>query len=293
MKNILSKSSRTRTVLLIAALLLLGGAVAFFCGEWGPGVGKSGVISKLVSSCGFGLLGCGLLLLGAVFLVSYFRQFRQQPLEKKQATLRSFGHQTATACLNVLVYGGVFVVAMGGMTALDAGSVATTIVVLVVWGCCIAIFVLYRRYRKAHKTRYDLFSSAVIVLLLLFLGAGMLTVSFSTAGGAVRDLEHEPSRADVFLVDAKIDYPNWRYGRVAQAIHVLTFFTSDGERIVLEVPENDAESAMVINEQGNFVHLVYYPNTQVFCSADRWSEGRQLMGDELLGRLNEEYDFDL
>lgn len=278
---------------MVILLLLVGGAVAFFCGEWGPGVGTPGVISKIVSSCGIGVFGCSLLLLGAMFLVSYLRQFRHQSSEEKRAALKKLGHQTAIACLNVVIYGGIFIVAMGGIAALDAGSLATTVVVLIVWGGCIAGFVFYRRYRKAHATRYDLFSSVALTLFLLLLGAGMLVGSLFGTDGAVRDLEQGPSQADVFLVDAKIDYPYWKYARIIQADHVLTFFTADEERIVLEVPENDVESAMVINEQGNFVHLVYYPNTQIFCSAERWSEGRRAMGNELLGRLNEQYDFDL
>lgn len=83
------------------------------------------------------------------------------------------------------------------------------------------------------------------------------------------------------------------YARFMQADHILTFFTADEGRIVLEVPENDVESAMAINEQVNFVHLAYYPNTQVFCSAQRWAEGRQAIGSDLLGRLGEQYDFNL
>lgn len=293
MKSIQIRSSRTRVSLLVVALLVLGGAAAFFCGEWGPGIGKPGVISKLISSCGIGIFGCSLILLGVIFLVSYSRQFFRQSPEKKQATLKALGYQTAIACLNVLVYGGIFVVAMGGISALDAGSIATTMVVLIVWGCCIAAFVFYRRHRKAHKAHYDLFSSAAVTLLFLLLGTVMLVSSLSDTGRSVRDLEHGPSQADVFLVDAKIDHPYWKYGHIVQSDHVLTFFTADEEQIVLEVPENDVESAMVINDHGNFVHLVYYPNTQVLCSAERWSEGRQAMGAELLGRLNEQYDFEL
>lgn len=111
--------------------------------------------------------------------------------------------------------------------------------------------------------------------------------------GAIRDLERGPAQADAFLVDAKIDRPYWKHARILQTKHVLTFFTANEERIVLEVPESDVERAKTINDLGNFVHLVYYPDTQVFCSAERWEDGRQTMGDDLLERLNEEYDFTL
>lgn len=282
-----------RIAILVAAALLLGGAIAYFCGEWGPGIGEAGVVSILVSACGLALFGISLVLLGAIFATSYIRQFSNLIPQEKHDILEKLGHQTLTACLNVLVYGGIFIVAMGGIAALDAGNVATTIVVIAVWACCIAAFVLYRRYRKSHKAHYDLFSSAAIPLFLFLFGLCMLVVPIFNAGGVIQDLKNGPSQADVFLVDAKIDYPYWKYGHIIQADHVLTFFTADEERIVLVVPENDVDSAKVINDQGNFVHLTYYPNTQVLCSVDRWNEGRHVMGSDLLGRLGEEYDFDL
>ncbi len=282
-----------RTTIIVAAIFLFGGTAAFFCGEWGPGIGKAGVVNVLISACGMALFGISLLMFGIIFATSYIRQFSHLATDKKRDTLERLGRQTLTAVLNVLVYGGLFIVAMGGIAALDADTIGTTIVVIGVWGCCIAAFVLYRRYRKTHKTHYDLFSSVAITLLLLLLGIGVLVGSTLDTSRAAQDLKDEPAEADVFLVDAKIDYPNWRYARIIQAHHILTFFTPDEERIVLEVPENDVNSAKVINELGNFVHLTYYPNTQVFCNAELWNGGRQIMGNDLLDRLNEEYDFEL
>ena len=291
MRSIQANTPKMRAVIIVAAVLLLMGAVFYFGGEWGPGVGRAGVASKLASACGMAVFGLSLLLLGIVFATSYTRQLSCLTLEERRNTLGTLARQTFTACLNVFVYVGIFIVAMGGIAALDAGSIGTTLVVIGVWGCCIAAFVLYRRYRKAHQAQYDLFSSLAITLLFFLFGAGMSALSVSDVGAAVQDLEGGPVDADVFLVEAKIDYPSWRYARVIQARHVLTFYTADEKRIVLEVPESDVDSAKVINDHGNFVHLAYYPRTQVFCSAERWEEGRAAMGDGLLEKLNEEYDF--
>lgn len=293
MKSIRADSPKQRIALLVAAVLLLGGAIAFFCGEWGPGVGEAGVASKLVSACGMALFASSLLLLSIIFTKSYIGQFSRKTPESKRSLLKELGHQTLIACLNVLVYGGLFIVVMGGISALDAGSIATTLVVIVIWGGCIASFILYRRYRKAHRTRYDLFSSVAITVFFFLFGGFLLVGTALNATDATQDLEQGPIHADVFLVDAKIDYPNWRYARFVQTDHVLTFFTANEEKVVLEVPENDIASAKVINDEGNFVHLTYYPRTQVFCSATRWGEGQQAMGKDLLDKLREEYDFTL
>ena len=62
---------------------------------------------------------------------------------------------------------------------------------------------------------------------------------------------------------------------------------------MLVVPEKDIAAAKVINDYGNFVHLTYYPRTQVFCEATPWETGVQDMDPDLLEKLVEEYDFDL
>ncbi len=95
------------------------------------------------------------------------------------------------------------------------------------------------------------------------------------------------------MVEADIDHPSARYSAIMQDQHVLTFCTADEERIVLVVPEKDIAAAKVINDYGNFVHLTYYPRTQVFCEATPWETGVQDMGPDLLEKLVEEYDFDL
>lgn len=280
-----------RIAIIVATVLLLSGAAAFFCGEWGPGVGEAGVVSTLVSACGMMLFGGSLVLFGAMFAAHHLRRFSCLTSEEKSATLKRLARQALVTCLNALVYGGVFVVAMGAVAALDAGGFGTVAIVVVVWACCIVAFVLYRRHRKAHRAHYDLIGSVAITAVFLLLGAGLMVGFAVDAGGVARDLERGPTRADVFLVDAKIDYPQWKYARILQVRHVLTFFTADEERIVLEVPEGDIDSAKAINDLGNFVHLAYYPNTQVLCNVERWNDGHQAMGAELLGRLNEEYDF--
>ena len=96
----------------------------------------------------------------------------------------------------------------------------------------------------------------------------------------------------MLLVEADIDHPSARYSAIMQDQHVLTFCTADEERIVLVVPEKDIAAAKVINDYGNFVHLTYYPRTQVSASnaLGNWGAG---YGPDLLEKLVEEYDFEL
>lgn len=159
-----------------------------------------------------------------------------------------------------------------------------------IWVVCIVAFVGYRRFRKKNKMEYGIIGHLGMIVFLALFGVGMLVGFGLNATAAVQDLASGPRTVDVFLAEASIDHPSWRYRFAVQADHVLTFYTPEEERIVLVVLENDVASAKVINDLGNFVHLTYYPNTQVFCNATFWANGEAEMGPELLNKLNEAYD---
>lgn len=285
------QSSRERIVILIAAIGIIAGGVAFFVGEWSVGIGIAGVVNKLISDCGMGLIGVGALAIGIVFAKSLVAGFASETPADRRRSFKQLVGQLATALLNLLVYGGIFVLVLGGIAALDGASAGTIAVVIVIWVLCIVGFVAYRRFRKRLKTSYGIVGYLGMVAFLVVLGAVMLVGFGLTATGAVQDLVSGPRTVEAFLVDAGVDHPSWRYRFAVQTDHVLTFYTPDEERIVLEVPDNDIESAQVINDLGNFVQLTYYPHTQVFCDATLWENGVSEMGPELLDKLHETYDF--
>lgn len=287
------RSRGERIVILIAALCIIGGGVLFVGCQWSTGIGQEGVLAKLFEGIGVGVLGAGTLAIGIVFAKWVIADLASKTSAARRDVLRQLGLQFGTVLLNLLVYGCIFLLALGGIAALDNASVATVVVVIAVWALCIIGFIAYRRFRKKHRVQYGAIGQIGMTAFMLALGTALLVVGAMSAGGAARDLQDGPKTADVFLVDASTDYPSWRYRSLVQKMHVLTFYTPDGERIVVEVPENDIAEAKAINDYGNFVHLTYYPSTQVFCSATPWPDGRQAMGEDLLAELNQEYDFEL
>lgn len=287
------RSRGEKIIILIAALCIIGGGALFVSCQWSTGIGREGVLAKLLEGIGVGVLGAGTLVIGIVFARWVIADFASKTPAARRDALGQLGLQFGTVLLNLLVYGCIFLLALGGISALDNASAATIVVVIAVWALCIIGFIAYRRYRKKHRVHYGAIGQIGMTAFMLALGAGLLVAGAVSAGGAARDLQDGPKTDDVFLVDASTDYPSWRYRSLVQKMHVLTFYTPDGERIVVEVPESDIAEAKVINDYGNFVHLTYYPSTQVFCSATPWPDGHQTMGEELLAQLNQEYDFEL
>ena len=280
--------------LIVACVCILGGAAFFIYGEQATGVGFAGIITKLAGCIGMVAFSVGVLIVGICFAKWIVVTYRALTPAERTITLKALGKQLAVVAVNILVYGGCFILILGGIAALDNASIGTVLVAFVIWAGCIAIFVLYRRYRKKHKMSYKFIGDIALTAFLLAFAVFMLfAFTHTEIPNAVQDMLEGPKTADVLLVEADIDYATARYRALVQDQHVLTFYTSNEERIVLIVPEKDVAAAQVINEYGNFVHLTYYPRSQVFCEATPWPEGASEMGSELLDKLVREYAFEL
>ncbi len=287
------KTSREKVLMTFAVIAILIGSALFFYGEWTVSIGWFGVVHYLLRAVGAAFIGTGVLIIGIWFTIGKVAEFRGKESDARRQIALDAGRQGLTVLLNVLIYGGLFILVMGGLAALDSAGIASVIVVLILWAVCIAGFVAYRRYRKKHKASYAVIGNIGVALVLLLLGAGMFFFGCRDSMSAAQDLRDGPVEADAFLVDARLNNPNWRYRFIVQPNHVLTFYTPDEERIVLEVLDADVDDVKVINDMGNYVHLTYYPHTQIFCDAQLWSEGRQAMGADLMARLDETYDLEI
>lgn len=289
-----SASRAEKAWLIVACVCILGGGVLFIYGEQATGVGFAGVVTKLVGGLGMVAFSVGVLIVGICFAKWIVIGWKARTPSERTTALKALGKQTLVVLINILVYGGCFILILGGIAALDGASITTLLAALIIWAACIAIFVLYRRYRKKHKMSYKLIGDVSLTAFLLAFAVFMLFAFTRTEiPNAVQDIAEGPETADVLLVEADIDYATGRYRALVQDQHVLTFYTPDEERIVLIVPEKDVAAAQVINEYGNFVHLTYYPRTQVFCEAAPWLQGASEMGVELLDKLVREYAFEL
>ena len=284
-----SSEFERRSILVAGVCIILGFAV-FVYGEQSTGIGLAGVVNKLVYGIGMAIFSAGIIIIGLWFVKWIIVSLLEKDSVDRLATVKRFFGQLGVVLLNVAIYGGTFVLAMSGLSALDSANAGTIAVVLVLWAVCVAVFVLYRRHRKKRRMGYDLVGYLGMTVFLLAIGGFSLTVFFSSnTYNAIRDLQEGPKTADVLLVNDTVRHPAFRYRLILQSDHVLTFYTPEDERIVLEVPDKDIGEAVVIDDYGDYVHLTYYLYTQVYCGATRWEDGPKVFPPDLFNRLVEEY----
>lgn len=284
------RSKFERMTILVAGICIILGFAIFVYGEQSTGIGLAGVVNKLIYGIGMAIFSVGAIIVGLWFLKWIVAGLHEKNPADRFATIKRFFKQLGIVFLNVIIYGGIFVLALGGLSALDDASIGTIGVVLILWAVCVLIFVLYRKHRKKHKIGYDLVGYGGMTAFLLAIGIFSLTVFFgSNTYNAIRDLQEGPKTADVLLVNDTVHHPAAYYRLVLQSDHILTFYTPEDERIVLEIPDRDINEAMVIDDYGDYVHLTYYPYSQVYCGATLWEDGPETFSPELFNRLVEEY----
>lgn len=148
---VVSSSKAERIFLIISCICIIGGAVLFIYGEQAVGIGQEGVVNKFLGSLGMAVASIGMFIVGCFFVKRIVLGLKSMSASERSKTRKAFVRQLSIAALNVLVYGELFILLLGSLTALDGASVGTYFVVFAVWAACIASFVLYRRHRKKHK----------------------------------------------------------------------------------------------------------------------------------------------
>ena len=159
---VVSSSKAERIFLIISCICIIGGAVLFIYGEQAVGIGQEGVVNKFLGSLGMAVASIGMFIVGCFFVKRIVLGLKSMSASERSKTRKAFVRQLSIAALNVLVYGELFILLLGSLTALDGASVGTYFVVFAVWAACIASFVLYRRHRKKHKISYELLKQPAI-----------------------------------------------------------------------------------------------------------------------------------
>lgn len=189
----LSSSKAERISLIISCICIIGGAVLFLYGEQAVGIGQEGVVNKFLGSLGMAVASIGMFIVGCFFVKRIAFSLKSMSASERSITRKAFVKQLSIAALNVLVYGTLFILFLGSLTALDGASVGTYFVVFAVWAACIALFILYRRHRKKHKVSYELLKQPAITVFLFLFAAVILAVFIrSDAPDSFQDLIEGP-----------------------------------------------------------------------------------------------------
>ena len=259
-----------RIVLVVAAVGTLVSFALILGGEWGPSVGLAGLLSRLGFAAGFFAFAVAIGCFFVVFAVDLRRTRRVEAREgrlDRWLWLRELG----VIALNILVYGGAFILAMGGLSSLDGAGAGQVATVAAAWVLCVVGVVLYRRHRKRRRVAYDEAGPVLLTAFLAALCALGLFVGVDAGGGALVDLVRGPQVELCALVDVREDKPSGRYRALSPTVLACEFVTASGESVRVDVAQQDAtalQSTVDAAQAGKAVLVTYYPHSRTLVSAE-------------------------
>lgn len=244
---------------------LFGSFALMLYGEWSVSIGLMGLIGKVC--LGFGFFLFGLSLVGVFAIIALNRANKGSRTFDGSAVVR-LARQTAAFLAAVVVYGGAAFVSIAMLAGLADASPGKAPIALCVMAVCIAIAVLYRRYRKKHPVKYDMLGALGLALFGVALIVGSVLVASVTAKDAIVDLVRGPQTDLCWLAEVDEDVATGRGSALRQDTLELTFRTLDERDIFIEVAENDRDGLTDVTAAEGVVWLTYYPASGVYVSAE-------------------------
>lgn len=186
---------------------------------------------------------------------------------RRAANRAVLGREVAALVLNLLIYGGGAILALGAFSSLDrANSFAHVALVILVCAACVAAIVLWRRHRVKSCFRFTALSNVGVLLLFAALALVGLVPGLIVGSQVAYDLV-AGSRSEVCtLVELDEYHPTGRLAGFRQDTYSFAFATQNGEEVRVHVAEAD-KAALAGLDEGDEVHLTYYPHSGVLVSA--------------------------
>lgn len=302
MRQELTGQKRTgwRRALLIAGAVLLPCCLAcLLYGEWGPSVGFAGLMGRLVFAAGFAMFGVSMAFFLAVLVAETVAPAGRRVLWGSHAGAKKHGanapaisemnrgststwrsdagrpldkaalvREIVTLLLNLLIYGGGAIVALGAFSSLDrADSIAHVALVVAVCAACVAAIVLWRRHRVRSGMRFTMLSNVGVPVLFAALALVGLIPGLVVGSQVASDMIVGPRTEMCVLQEFGEHHPTGRLAGIQQDTFSLAFATQDGKEAHVTVAAADRAALVGVTEVGSEVELTYYPHAGVLVSA--------------------------
>lgn len=244
-----------RAIIVAGTALLIVGFLGILIGEFGCSVGQPGVLCWIAGP------------LGIFFAVFMFRHMVRKAAGQRILTkenVRGAAVELGVIFLNVLIYGGCAIIALGALTAMDSAPfIALPVIAFAILG-----FASYRIYRKRHPFPYEYTSKAWVVVVLAILGIFMVP-RMANATSGIADLAEGPQTAVVELLDLDVNRPTGRYAGIRTTDYIARFGFGSKRDFTLIVKAQDKEALMPLTETRGLVTVTYYPNSQRLVRIER------------------------
>lgn len=134
-----------RAIIVAGTALLIVGFLGILIGEFGCSVGRIGVLCWIAGSLGIFFAGLCFLCFAVFMFRHMVRKAAGQRILTKE-NVRGAAVELGVIFLNVLIYGGCAIIALGALTAMDSAPfIALPVIAFAILG-----FASYRIYRKRH-----------------------------------------------------------------------------------------------------------------------------------------------
>ena len=253
-----------RAIIVAGTALLIVGFLGILIGEFGCSVGRIGVLCWIAGSLGIFFAGLCLLCFAVFMFRHMVRKAAGQRILTKE-NVRGAAVELGVIFLNVLIYGGCAIIALGALTAMDSAPfIALPVIAFAILG-----FASYRIYRKRHPFPYEYTSKAWVVVVLAILGIFMVPIGMANATSGIADLAEGPQTAVVELLDLDVNRPTGRYAGIRTTDYIARFGFGSKRDFTLIVKAQDKEALMPLTETRGLVTVTYYPNSQRLVRIER------------------------
>lgn len=287
-----------RALIVAGAALLPCCLVCLVYSEWGPSVGFAGLVGRLARAAGFAMFGVSMsfffVSLAAEVIVPIGRHmfggsyagarkpstgpviseigsksYAPDPgASSARMDGKALGREIITLILNLLIYGGGSIMALGAFTSLDRGiSPIKVIVVVAVCVACIAAIVLWRRHRVRSGVRFTALSNVGVFLFFAALALVGLVPGAFLGSHVAYDLVAGPRTEICVLQEFNEHHPAGRLAGIQQDTFSLVFVTETGNEAHVTVAKADKAALVGIAESSGEILLTYYPQSEVLVSA--------------------------
>lgn len=259
-------------------ILLFGGFALIFGGEWGPSTGAAGLAMQACQGAGLIAFGTSMAMTARLLHVRHrIESAGSSAAPDPQARARLWGEYVRELIVlapAVAAYAGCVLLFLAGIAIIETETALNLILMLGFFGAAIALATLVHRRRKRRGIAYKHLGNAGLIAFCLAFALGGVLIGWDIAWRAAIDAASGPATVRCFYRDFDIDRPTGRYAGLHPTRLELAFAHASGDGTmpnpVVYIASGDVEAVLdqVFQDDAFVIDLTYYPNSNVFVSAD-------------------------
>ena len=269
----------SRVWIIVLLILLFGGFALIFGGEWGPSTGAAGLAMQACQGVGLITFGISLAMTARLLHLQHRTKTTGTPAAPNERTRdalrREYVQELVMLAPAVAAYAGCALLYLTGVSFLEDETALNLIIMLAFAGGAVALAALVHRRRKRRGVSYKHLGNAGLIAFCLAFAVGGALIGWDIAWRAAVDAASGPATVRCFYRDYDIDRPTGRYAGLHPTKLQLAFTNVSGDGtmpnpvVFIAAGDVDVVLDQVFRENAFAIDLTYYPNSNVFVSAEK------------------------